>query len=244
MTANRVSRRAALTALSLCLPALLTACGGPPVPTSFAPLSWDYLPPLKLNVASIDIDDSWAPGSGRRDQGMLAPTPPVEALRKMAEDRLVAAGTSGRAVFVIEEASIVQSRDKYAGTFAVRLDISTSEGTRSGYAEARVMRTRNIDDDSPGGKRAELYDLVKRMMADMNVELEYQVRRSLHDYLLTGAPVAPTPGPVQQQDLAPPTAVLAPPAPVLAPPAAAAPAVPPRPSAMPFSSPAPTPLMR
>ena len=240
MTANRVSRRAALTALSLCLPALLTACGGPPVPTSFAPLSWDYLPPLKLNVASIDIDDSWAPGSGRRDQGVLAPTRPVAALRKMAEERLVAAGTSGRAVFVIEEASIAQTRDKYACTFAVRLDISTSGGTRSGYAEARVLRTRNIDDDSPQGERAELYDLVKRMMADMNVELEYQIRRSLHDYLLTGAPAAPAPGPVQRQDLAPPAPVLAPPAPVLAPPAAA----PPRPSAMPFSSPAPTPLMR
>jgi hypothetical protein len=58
----------------------------------------------------------------------------------------------------------------------------------------------------------------------------------LHDYLLTGAPAAPAPGPVQQQDLAPPAPVLAPPA--------AAPAAPPRPSAMPFSSPAPTQLMR
>jgi hypothetical protein len=244
MTANRVSRRAALTALSLCLPALLTACGGEPVPTSFAPLGWDYLPRLRLNVASIDIDDSWTPpDTARRDQGFLAPTPPVEALRRMAEDRLVAGGTSGRATFVIDEAAIVQSRDKYAGTFAVHLDISSADGSRRGYAEARVLRTRNIDDDSPEGKRAELYDLIKQMMSDMNVEVEYQIRRSLHDYLLTGAPAAPGPGPVQQQDLAPPTPVLAPPTPVLAPPPVA-PAAPPRPSAVPFSSPAPTPLMR
>jgi hypothetical protein len=236
MTANRVSRRAALTALSLCLPALLTACGGSPAPTSFTPLIWDYLPRLKLNVASIDIDDSWTPGNGRREQGSLAPTPPGDALRKMAEDRLLAAGTSGRAVFVIDDASIVQSRDKYAGTFAVHLDISTSDGTRSGYAEARVLRTRNIDDDSSEGERAELYDLIKHMMSDMNVEFEYQIRRSLHDYLLTGAPAAAAPGPVQQQDLAPPTPVLTPPA--------TAPVAPSRPSAMPFSSPAPTPLMR
>ncbi|MDR3660500.1 MAG: hypothetical protein P4L86_08885, partial [Mycobacterium sp.] len=211
MTANRVSRRAALTALPLCLPAVLTACGGTPVPTSFAPLSWDYLPRLRLNVASIDIDDSWTPDPGSRDQGFLAPTPPVAALRQMAQDRLVAAGTSGRATFVIDDASVVQSRDKYAGTFAAHLDISTSDGTRSGYTEARVLRTRNIDDDSPAGKRAELYGLIKQMMSDMNVEVEYQIRRSLHDYRLTGAPAAPGPGPVQQQDLAPPTPVLAPP---------------------------------
>lgn len=235
MTANRVSRRAALTALSLCLPALLAACGRSSPPTSFAPLGWDYLPPLKLNVAVVNIDDAWVPNSDGPDLGDLAPTPPVAALRKMAEDRLVAAGTSGQASFVIDDASIVQSRDKYQGTFAVHLDISTSNGTHSGYAEARVLRTRNIDDDSPEGERAELYALIKQMMSDMNVELEYQIRRSLHDYLLTGAPAAPAPAPVQQQELAPPTAVLTP----VAPPISAPPA---RPAAVPFSSPAPIPL--
>ena len=233
MTANRVSRRAALTVLSLGLPALLTACGGPAVPVTFAPLGWDYLPPLKLNVAVIDIDDAWKPAPGKRDRGFLAPTPPVDALRKMAEDRLVAVGNSGRAGFVIDDASIVQSRENYVATFAVHLDVGTSDGTRSGFAAARVLRSRNIKNDSPEGVRAELYDLVKQMMADMNVEFEYQIRRSLHAYLQTTAPAAPVPGRVEQQDLAPPTPVLAPP-----------PTAPSRPAAVPFSSPAPTPLMR
>ena len=175
MTSNRVSRRAALTASLLAplgLPALLAACGGAPAPTSFAPLGWDYLPHIKLNVATIDIDNSWTPRAGTREVGFLAPTSPVQALRKMAEDRLIAGGSSGRAAFVIDDASIQQQGDDYAASFAVHLDISTSDGVRSGYAEARVSRRRSVRDDSPNGVRAELYNLVRQMMADMNVEFD------------------------------------------------------------------------
>jgi hypothetical protein len=61
------------------------------------------------------------------------------------------------------------------------------------------------DNDGP----AALYDLTKAAMADMNVEFEYQVRHSLHDWLVSGntieAPVQATPlpgsGPI---NLAPP----------------------------------------
>ena len=43
------------------------------------------------------------------------------------------------------------------------------------------------------------YDLTKQMLDDMNVELEFQIRRSLKDYLQTTG-TAPTPAPVQKQD--------------------------------------------
>lgn len=237
MIANRVSRRTALTAMVL--PALLAACGGPSGPVHYEPLSWDYLPRLKLDVASIDIDDSWTPVSGRREKGFLAPTPPVEALHRMAEDRLVATGTSGRAEFSVIDASIVQDRQNYVGKFAVRLAIVAADGGRRGYAEARVSRTKTIDDDSGEGARRELYQMVQQMMNDMNVEFEYQIRHSLGDYLQTTAKSAPGPAAVEQQNLEAPAEA----EPTLAPPAAS-PAAPAVPSAVPFSSPAPTPLTR
>ncbi len=245
MTANRVSRRAALTAFSvsvLALPVLLSACGESEPPPTFRPLGWEYLTPLKLNVARVDIDDSWTPRAGTREKGFLAPTPPVDALRKMAEDRLIAGGSSGRAAFVIEDASIAQVRSNYVGRFAVRLDMRTASGTRMGYAEARVSRTRAIRDDSPEGTRAELYDMVRQMMSDMNVEFEFQIRRSLREYLQTTAPAAPGPGPVEQQDLAPPPPPVATPQLVPSPPPL--PPAPPRPSAVPFATPNPSPLVR
>jgi hypothetical protein len=54
----------------------------------------------------------------------------------------------------------------------------------------------------------------------MNVEFEFQVRRSLKEYLQDTATVAPPPAPLQTQDLAPPPSSAAPqPAvPALAPP--------------------------
>jgi hypothetical protein len=236
MFADELSRRGALRVLWLGLPAVLAACGGRSGPVEYLPLSWDYLPPIRLNAASVDIDDAWKPTPASHDLGQLAPTPPVVALSKMAEDRLVASGNSGKANFVIDSASLVKQGDNYLGRFAVHLDIVSGDGRRHGHAEARVTRSRKIDDDSREGTRTELYDMVKQMMSSMNVELEFQIRRALRDYLETTPTGAPPPsGPVEQQNLPPPTAG------GLAAPSTAAPA---RPAAVPFAVPGPTSLTR
>ncbi len=83
----------------------------------------------------------------------------------------------------------------------VRLDVTTSDGAKSGFAEARVNRTYSGADTSDAATRAALYELVKLMMRDMNVEFEFQVKRRLRDYLQTEDSTAPAPAPVQSQDL-------------------------------------------
>ena len=184
------------------LPLLLAACGGrSSAPKTYEPLTYDYLTPLKLNVASRDIEQRYlGPRGNSDDVSNLAPTPPVVALRNMAQDRIQALGPSGRAVFVINDASIIKSRQAYTGTLSVRLEIYNAAGARAGYAEARVSRRRpNQDDD----ERQTLYDMTKQMMADMNVEFEYQVKHALKEWLITGPP-ATTTGPIQTQDLAAP----------------------------------------
>ncbi len=228
-------RSAALLGAILLAPVLfsLTACGTTDdPPTSFARPNYDYLTKLRLAVSSVDVDDSWAPRPGTREVGNLAPTPPVEALRQMARDRLFAGGPPGRAVFVIDDASIVQNRDQYEGKMVVHLDVTSADGTRSGYAEARVARTRAIAKDTPNATRAALGDMVNQMMLDMNVEFEFQVRRSLRAYLLSDAPAAALPKPIQSETLAPPGAPGVPLEPY-----APAPAAP-----LPLLSPAPMPL--
>ena len=47
---------------------------------------------------------------------------------------------------------------------------------------------------------AALYDMTRAMMDDMNVELEFQIRRSLRDWLQDPT-AAPPPAPVEQQEL-------------------------------------------
>lgn len=189
------SRRAVLL-----LPLLAAACGtNPPLLRDYPPLRYDFLTKLRLNVATVDVDEAPAPA------GVLdaeAPVRPAVALRWMARDRLVPGGNSGRAVFVVDEAAISQSAGGLNGVMAVHLDVLTAEGTRAGFVEARVSRRRT----SARGEdlRTALYELVREMMDDMNVEFEFQVRRGLRDWL-QDATTAPAPAPVGREELAVPS---------------------------------------
>jgi hypothetical protein len=195
MPSRPLSRRSSLLLL---LPSLLAACGGRSQ-RLYPPLHYGHLTPLRLNVAAIQIEQRYVPSGVAPDVSQLDPMPPVQALRNMAAERLQTFGNSGKAVFVIQEASLIRQRGTLLGSFAVELDVYTSANTRAGFAEARVTRTYTGDlDDLP----SKLYDMTKDMMDTMNVEFEFQLRRSLRDWLLPEGAVQP---PVQQQPLLAPT---------------------------------------
>lgn len=179
---------------SLLLPWLLAACGGGDE-RDFPPLHYNYLEPLRLNVAEVQIEQRFVPAGVPPDVSQLDPEPPVVALRAMAADRLQALGATGRAVFVILDASLVRLKDTINASWAVELNIYTAPNVRVGYADASVTSTYTGDlDDLPG----KLYDMTKSLMDRMNVEFEYQVRRSLGGWLLPGGAAQ---APVQQQPL-------------------------------------------
>ena len=188
----RLARRALLL-----LPILAAGCGDDgPARTGFAPLTFSYLTPLRLNVAAIE--EAPPPPPGPLDD--INPAPPAQALVRMAQDRLGAGGSLGRAVFVIDDATITRTGGGLNGTMAVHLDVLTSDGTRAGFAEARVSRrAEGVGSDLP----AALHDMTAQMMQDMNVEFEFQVRQSLHEWLQE-ATTAPPPPTVEQQPLSPP----------------------------------------
>ena len=194
----------AFVTIAACLP--LDACGGSDNPApAFAPADYGYLPKLRLLVGAITVEDHAANALGPDDLAPTSPLPPDQALQQMAHDRLVAAGNSGTGVFTIDQASIESGGGgALDGHLAVHLDITTGNGGHAGYAEAHVSR-RFVPgaDTSDAGSRAQLYQLTQQMMQDMNVELEFQMRRSLRDWLVdaSGAPV--TAG-VDQQALPPP----------------------------------------
>lgn len=208
MTIARPWHGIALT-LGLAVPLLLAGCGddgGTSQPVVYQQPNYGYLTKLRLNVAQVAIDDNWVPtvrpGQPQHVES-LSPVAPVAALRQMAQDRLLTGGSSGSARFTIEDASILRgASDRLDGSFAVRLDIDTSDGQRAGFAEARVVRSMTLGGATDGG-RATAYALVKQMMDDMNVEFEYQVRHSLGEYLQSTDPIA-APTPVQSQDLGSP----------------------------------------
>ncbi len=212
-------------AAAVLLPLALAACGDdtpPPAPQSFAPLHYDYLPKLRLNVGQVSVQDHSLP-VGPQDVAASSPAVPAQALAQMARDRLFAAGTEGVANFVIDQASIVRGPGgALDGQLAVHLDLVTAGGARAGYAEARIAR-QHVPGSDPEDQSANLYELTRQMMDGMNVELEYQMRRSLRAFMLSGAAV---PAPVTAQPLGTPGAPPIPAAVAVPPPPALPPAVP------------------
>ena len=189
---------------AIALVTLVAGCADDPAPTPVkaeAPLDFDYLTKLRLNVASVDIDQGVPPFGPGEHVESLAPLPPAEALRAMARERVLPGGATGRARVTVEEASITRTDDRMDGVMGLRLDITTSDGARNGFAEARVARSSVIGNEDP---RTVADRLERQMMADMNVEFEYQVRKSLKEYLQPTAAAAPVGVPVEAQPLPPP----------------------------------------
>jgi hypothetical protein len=209
-------------ALAAVLVVALSGCGDDataPAPETFPPLDYSYLPKLRLNVASISVQDGRPVEVDDPDNAdALSPIPPYEALRGLANQRLVAAGNSGQAQFIIQDASIRQGAGRLDGALAVRLQVETSGGQQSGFAEAKVVRSQSGGPGDPDGGRGAAYRLVKGMLDDMNVELEFQIKHNLRDYLEETDSTVPAAGPVEAQPLPPPPGVSVAPAPPTSPP--------------------------
>jgi hypothetical protein len=167
----------------LLLPLLLSACGAEPEPV-YDPLRYNYLPPLQLNVAGIQVEQRFIPAGVPPDVTNQDPVPPIDALKAMANDRLQAFGTANKAVFAILDASLTRQNDTVVGSFAVSLTILDDSGTQTGFAEARVQSRHSLRISE---LRPVLYDMTKSMMDDMNIEFEYQIRRNLKAWLTNGA---------------------------------------------------------
>ena len=197
-------------ALAVILPLLLAACAEPPRPV-FEAFDFDYLTRIKLDVGFIEVDANWVPRGSARHVEYLAPTRPSKAMRLMAEQRVVAGGTTGTAQVVVDDASIILVRDRFEARFALHLDIVDGQGQARGTASAEVREAVQATDASAvTATQIDLDALMRRMMAKLNVEFEYQVRQALKPAVQSTDPVVP-PAPAIETQEAPPADGTAPP---------------------------------
>lgn len=200
MDAGGIGRRR----LALLLPAGVAACASPAPPEPpLRPIGYDFLLPLPLNVGSLQIE----PGDPPMQPGDIGPTlatPPAEAVRIMARDRLSHVGTTGGAVFRVTQASLVRRGESLTCQLGCRLEVEsgTEEGGRA-FAEA-MARAAVSGADAQRPQAAER--LLRRAMDGLNVEFEFQVKRNLRAWLIAVAPgsralPAPPAGEVAREDL-------------------------------------------
>jgi hypothetical protein len=182
MPDRRLSRRTALL-----LPLLFAACAEEPR-TDFPTLRYTYLRPIRLNVANVVIEQPYQSTGVSPDVTQLDPAPPADALRAMAADRIKPYGVTGRALFIIQDASLNRQGDTITGTMKVRLEVYGPDNSLAGFAEATTTAQHS---GKVGDIRETLYDMTKSMMDDMNVELELHVNDNLHDWLATDGSAAP-----------------------------------------------------
>jgi hypothetical protein len=200
---QRLARRAALL-----LPLLLAACGGEEEAPAleprgnFPPLRYGYLPPIKLSVQRLEMARGFVPPSGADEMIRLSPVDPAETLYAMARDRIQPVAQSGVATFRVVNASVLRHRDTLNGVLAVRLEVR--DGDNAGFVVARVTANHSGRITSPRGS---VYDLLKTMMFQMNVELEYQIRNKLKAWVAnppSATPPAPPPNPPEPVPEPPP----------------------------------------
>ena len=181
----------------LLLPLLAGCAAEPAVTRNFAPIRYDYLTPLRLNVGTVEVAEA-SPGA----PDVQSPAPLGETLRRMGTDRLAAGGSAGRAVFVVDEALVERAGATLNGRAAVHVEILGPDGERAGFAEARVTR-RIVGVGRGAAYQGALYDLTRQIGDDMNVEFEFQLRRTLREYLQDPT-TAPPPPVVEQEELTAP----------------------------------------
>jgi len=182
---------------------LLTACAQTPPPEPLPELTFAHLDKIQLNVASIEIIENYVPPLRGPNIEHLFPLAPSDAARRWSEDRLRALGTEGRAQFVIDTASVVETKLpvekglrgavtvdqqlRYDATLTVTVtvEIRNDRGFRQAFATASAERSQTVPEDlTVNERRAIQFRLVEDLMADLDQALEAKIAEFLSAYRL------------------------------------------------------------
>lgn len=196
-----VSRRAFLGA-PIALAALAAGCNTTPPPAPrFPQITFRHLSPLRLDVADISIQQTYQPPATPPNVEHRFPVPPGEAALQWARDRLVAAGTAGRAEYIVREASVVEvplepsgglkglmtkeQSERYDALLVVDVILYDSLGGRAGSATVKVSRGRSVPEDATLNERDQVwFSMTEAMMAELDAQLEKTIKSVFNQYVI------------------------------------------------------------
>ncbi|MDP9195474.1 MAG: hypothetical protein M3O22_01690 [Pseudomonadota bacterium] len=172
----------------------LAACAGPqPAAKAARTMSFADKPSVSLDVAEVRITSEYEPaGQGAWVQDSF-PVSPVAAVRQWANDRLKATGRDGNVHVIVKEAGIrsvplqktagikgfftKDHTEQYEGKITVEVIGKSDERKMSGAADATVQRTVSVPEDaSPAQRESIQYEMVKKMMQDLDEKLTQAVQ--------------------------------------------------------------------
>jgi hypothetical protein len=176
-----------LRPLGLALVALaLVACNTPPERQAFPEITFQHLQPFRLDVARVQIVDGYQPDPGA-DIDNQFPEAPAAVARQWAEDRLIAVGQQGEAIYTITLAKATQTSlqrsqgmsamthkdqsDRY--DLAITVNLEVRSGGKSGAVTAKAARSQTVREDMTLNQReGVLFNLLDVTMKDLNAQME------------------------------------------------------------------------
>ena len=178
------------------LPGALAGCASEEVAAPVPQLRFDYLKPIYFKVASVNIEQTYKSPMAAPNVEQRFPTSPADAMTGWAQARIKAAGTTGVARFVIEDASVIETKlkkskglkgvftneptSRYDGTMKGRLLISDPENGTDGEVQAMVTRSVEVREDATLSEREQTwFDMVEVMIKDFDKEMEKQINAHL-----------------------------------------------------------------
>jgi hypothetical protein len=174
----------ALCAVPLAL--ALVSCKTPPDRRQFPEITFQHLQPFRLDVARVQIVDGYQPDPAN-DIGSQFPESPAAVARQWGEDRLLAVGQQGEAIYTITLAKATQTplrrttgitgmthkdqSDRFDLQITVNLEVRS--GGKSGAVTGQAARSQTVREDMTLNQReAVLFTLLDVTMKDVNAQME------------------------------------------------------------------------
>lgn len=173
----------------------LAACQPPDKPR-YADITFDHLPPIRLDVAEIVVKSAYQEPLEAPHVGEQFPVSPSKAARRWVDDRLQAVGQRGTATVTIVESSAVETElertegikgvftkdqaQSYEIAIEVLIEAMDPVGPRSATASARITRKTSVAEDFTLNEReGTWYKLTQDGMNAFNEVMERQIGKTL-----------------------------------------------------------------
>lgn len=193
------ARRTKFGVLGIALVALV-ACQAPALPPPLPELTYRHLDPINLDVGRIEIVEQYVPPLTAPNVDHKFPTPPSQAMRQWAKDRLNAVGEIRTARLVIKDASAIETKletrgglrgaitkdqsERYDVTLDVVLEVRSERGAAVAFANAVVTRSKTVVEDiSLSDRERVFHEMTEEVMNEVNAELEKNIRQFLVQYI-------------------------------------------------------------
>ena len=180
--------------------ALLAACDTPPMRQSYATLTFQDRPRIRLDVAQVEIVEAYkAPGVAPHVDHLF-PQKPVDVATSWGRDVLQAVGQRGQATYTIVDASATETAlprstgltqvfkteqsDRYDLHIEVKLEVGNPLLQATGIATASASRSQTVAEDMTLNQReAVWFQMTESAMRELDGKLEAAIRDKLRVFV-------------------------------------------------------------